>query len=109
MEGGWYFIRGEDLGLPSIGDGKIPFTEAPLIDYQFAGIMRDRILVPCRDTVLKELQDKIYEHRNQNLFAIFIATFVLLNTYELLSSQQRDFASQIKAPVLNTLLGEDLL
>ena len=109
MEGGWYFTRGETLGLTSNGDEKIPLIEAPLVDYQFAGIMRDRILMRCRDKVLKELQDKIYENHNQNLFAIFIASFVLLNTYELLSRQQRDFASLIQASVLNILLGEDLL
>lgn len=109
MEGGWYFTRGETLGLTSNGDEKIPLIEAPLVDYQFAGIMRDRILVPCRIKVLEELQKKINEHQIQNLFAIFIAIFVLLNTYELLSRQQGDFASMIQAPVLNTLLGEDLL
>ena len=109
MEGGWYFTRGETLGLISNGDEKIPLIKAPLVDYQFAGIMRDRILVQCRDVVLRELQDKIYEHQNQNVFAIFIASFVLLNTYELLSRQQIDFGSLIRAPVLNTLLGEDLL
>ena len=109
MEGGWYFTRGETLGLTSNGEENIPLIKAPLVDYQFAGIMRDRILVHCRDVVLKELQDKIYEHQNQNLFAIFIASFVLLNTYELLSRQQIDFGSLIRAPVLSTLLGEDLL
>ena len=109
LEGGWYFTKCETLGLTSNGDVKIPLIEAPLVDYQFSGIMRDRILLPCRDAVLEELQDKIYKHHSQNLFAIFIASFVLLNTYELLSRQQRDFASLIKAPVLNTSLGEDTL
>ncbi len=108
LEGGWYFTGGETLGLPSNGDVKIPFIDAPLVDYQFAGIMRDRILLRCRDAVLEELQE-LYKHHKQNLFAIFITSFVLLNTYELLSRQQRDFASLIKAPVLNTSRGEDIL
>ena len=109
MEGGWYFTRGETLGLTPNGDGRIPFIEAPLVDYQFAGIMRDRILLQCRETVLEEFQDKIHKHHKQNWFTIFITSFVLLNTYELLSRQQRDFAILIKAPVLNTSLSKGIL
>lgn len=95
IEGDWYFQGEEDLGLPP---EKVLY-DAPFIDYQFSGIIKDRILLPLQKKVLKRLDDMVYKDHKNCWLSIFVGTFVLLNTYGLLIKQQRDFARSINAPV----------
>ena len=84
------------FGLQPDATGKVDFTEVSLIDWQFAGIVKDHILIPRRKRVLAYLQ-KLHTGRKakKEWLPIFLSTFVLLNTYTLLIRQQRSFAKEI--------------
>jgi hypothetical protein len=99
IEGGWYFHGQETLGLISHGSNDIEFPDAPFLDYQFAGLARDKILQPCRKFILSELQKLIDGKRKEDWLVIFLTTFMLLNTYSLLIKQQIQFAKETKPSV----------
>ena len=88
IEGDWYFHGKERLGLSS---DKCMY-DAPFIDYQFSGIIKDEICLPAQERVLSQLQELVYKKHRHNWLSILVGTFVLLHTYRLLITQQRDFA-----------------
>jgi len=77
----------------------VPLTDAPLIDYQFSGIMVQQVLLPLRQKVLKRLYELTHARTASNWFALFLANFVLLHTYGLLINQQKAFAQHHGANV----------
>ncbi|KAL9616642.1 MAG: hypothetical protein Q9160_008498 [Pyrenula sp. 1 TL-2023] len=93
IEGDWYYADEERLDLPP---GSVVY-DAPFIDYQFSGIIKDDILIPTQRIVLQQLQDLIYKNHKKNWLSILVGTFILLNTYGLLMRQQREFARSIEA------------
>lgn len=95
IEGDWFYADEERLDLPA---GSVVY-DAPFIDYQFSGIIKDDILLPTQRIVLQQLQDLIYKNHKKNWLSILVGTFILLNTYGLLMKQQRDFARSIQAKV----------
>lgn len=95
IEGDWTMKGTETLEL---GPNSVIY-DAPFIDYQFSGIIKDRILLPLQKTILKKLNDMIYKDHKKNWLSIFVGTFILLNTYGLLIKQQREFSQSIGATV----------
>jgi hypothetical protein len=87
----------------------VPLTDAPMIDYQFSGIMVQQVLLPLRQKVLKTLYELTHAHTASNWFALFLANFVLLHTYGLLINQQRVFAQCRGANVSLYLSFQDIL
>jgi hypothetical protein len=102
IEGGWQFCGSETLGLSPDRDGVIPLLSAPLIDYQFSGLMVQQVLLPLRKKVLKKLYDLTHASAAitaNNWFVLVLVNFVLLHTYGLLMNQQRRFARDHNANV----------
>ena len=91
IEGGWRLEGPEFLGLVPDENGQVPLRKAPYIDYQFSSVMVQHVLLPLRDSVLKQLNNLIHYKAADHWFVIFLSTFILLNTCTLLLQQQRDF------------------
>ena len=98
IEGGWHFINGT-FDVPPDEKGKYHFDRAPFLDYEFAGIVVDRILLPWRSQVLHLLSDLSFANKKSNWFALLLANFVLQHTYGLLMRQQRALAIEYRQPV----------
>lgn len=98
IEGDWYFCGADTFDVPPV-DGKCYLHHAPFLDYEFAGIVVDRILMPWRGRVLQNLSDLTYANKKANWFALLLANFVLQHTFGLLMRQQRALATEFKKPV----------
>ena len=98
IEGDWCFCGPDTFDVPS-DDGKYYLHNAPFLDYEFAGIIVDRILMPWRSQVLQLLSDLSYQNKKANWFALLLANFVLQHTFGLLMRQQRALAVEFKKPV----------
>lgn len=97
IEGDWYFCGTNTFNVPP-HDGKSYLHHAPYLDYQFAGIVVDRILMPWRGHVLKYLSELSYANKKSNWFALLLANYVLQHTYGLLIRQQRALAIEFRKP-----------
>ncbi|EFX00653.1 hypothetical protein CMQ_7655 [Grosmannia clavigera kw1407] len=104
LEGDWHFSGEEFLGLDPGRYDRVPFTKAPFIDYQFSAIMAESILQPLREQILKELHKLAHNKARKNWLVIFVATYILLDTYRLLFRQQRAYAASKKAPVRYSMM-----
>ncbi len=71
----------------------------PYIDYQIASIIIQRILSPLRKDVLRILQTTFNTHSPKDWFATFLASFILLQNYEMQVLFQRQFAERRNARV----------
>lgn len=71
----------------------------PYLDYQVASIIIHRILSPLRKDVLRELQATFNVHSPNDWFISFLASFILLQNYEMQMLFQQQFASRRKARV----------
>ncbi|KAK4176190.1 hypothetical protein QBC36DRAFT_311330 [Triangularia setosa] len=71
----------------------------PYLDYQVASIIIYRILAPLRKDVLRELQATFNVHSPNDWFISFLASFILLQNYEMQMLFQRQFASRRQARV----------
>ena len=71
----------------------------PYIDYQIASIIIQRILSPLRKDVLRILQTTFNTHSPKDWFATFLASFILLQNYEMQVLFQRQFAERRRARV----------
>ena len=97
IEGDWHFST-DTFGVPPEED-KCYLHRAPFLDYQFAGIVVDRILMPWRSQVLQLLSELSYANKKSNWFALLLANFVLQHTYGLLMRQQRALAIEFRKPL----------
>lgn len=98
IEGDWYFRGTNTFNVPPLDDGKSYLHHAPYLDYQFAGIVVDRILMPWRIQVLKHLSDLTFANKKANWFPLLLANYVLQHTYGLLMRQQRELAIEFRRP-----------
>ena len=73
----------------------------PYLDYQVASIIIERILMPLRADVLRELQTMVNQHRREDWFVTFLTCYILLHNYELQMDFQFQFAARRKAAVSN--------
>ena len=103
IEGDWYFCGPDTFDVPPY-DGKCYLPNAPFLDYEFAGIVVDRILMPWRSQILQLLSELSYENKKANWFALLLANFVLQHTFGLLMRQQRALAIEFKKPVRSCIL-----
>lgn len=71
----------------------------PYVDYQWASIVIQRVLVPLRDEILKDLERMVERHKPEDWYATFLTAFILLQNYELQMRFQRDFARRRNAQV----------
>jgi hypothetical protein len=71
----------------------------PYLDYQFASVIIQRILVPLRDDILRDLQSMVNEHKPKDWYVTFLASFILLHNYELQMMFQLQFAARRQSPV----------
>ena len=98
IEGDWSFCGTNTFGMP-LEDGKSFLHNAPFLDYQFAGIVVDRILMPWRNQTLQCLSELSYANKKANWFGLLLANYVLQHTYGLLMRQQRALAIEFRKPV----------
>ncbi|KAH6621609.1 hypothetical protein B0J18DRAFT_445394 [Chaetomium sp. MPI-SDFR-AT-0129] len=66
----------------------------PYIDYQFASIIIQRVLIPLKKDVLRILQSTLNTHSPKDWFATFLTSFILLQNYEMQMLFQRQFAKR---------------
>ena len=97
IEGDWHFST-DTFDVPPEED-KCYLHRAPFLDYQFAGIVVDRILMPWRSQVLQLLSEHSYANRKSIWFALLLANLFLQHTYGLLMRQQRALAIEFRKPV----------
>ncbi|RMZ86329.1 hypothetical protein DV736_g6444, partial [Chaetothyriales sp. CBS 134916] len=71
--------------------GWIPVT--PIMDTQLDQIVIKSILLDLKTQVLQTLQIKIEKSRKKDWLEIFLASFILLNTIELATAHDHQFAS----------------
>ncbi|KAL1981852.1 hypothetical protein VTN96DRAFT_2097 [Rasamsonia emersonii] len=64
-----------------------------------SAIIVQRLLLPLRGRVLRELQRLTLQKKPTNWLVIFLSSFIQLHSYELLMKQQRNFALRRNAPV----------
>jgi hypothetical protein len=74
----------------------------PYLDYQIASIIIHRILTPLRKDVLRELQSTFNKHDPKDWYVTFLASFILLQNYEMQMKFQKEFAARRKAPVCSS-------
>ena len=73
-------------------NGIIPVT--PIMDQQMDQIVIREILIPWRDALLRQLNQKIfdYEKRKENWSRIYLTMFILLNNTEVQLAHLLQFA-----------------
>lgn len=72
IEGDWHFCGPDTFDAPPV-DGNCYLHDAPFLDYKFAGIVVDRILMPWQSQILQHLSDLSYDNKKAN--------FVLQHTH----------------------------
>lgn len=75
----------------------------PYVDYQFASVIINRILLPLREDILRDLEKMVEKHKPEDWYVTFLISFILLQNYELQMRFQRDFAQRRQWPVSNFL------
>ena len=98
IERTWRICGTETLGMEPISDktnpwnGIIPVT--PIMDQQMDQIVIREILIPWRDALLRQLNQKIfdYEKRKENWSRIYLTMFILLNNTEVQLAHLLQFA-----------------
>lgn len=100
----WTDQEDEDITRDFPGD---PFYDwkspPPYVDYQFASIIIHRVLLPLREEILRELEIMVEKHKPEDWYVTFLASFILLQNYELQMQFQRDFAKRRQASVSKSL------
>ncbi|RMZ83951.1 hypothetical protein DV737_g1374, partial [Chaetothyriales sp. CBS 132003] len=97
IEEPWRICGEETLGMKPVTDpdapyyGWIPVT--PIMDTQLDQIVIQSILHNLRTEVLQTLQIKVEKSRKKDWFEIFLTIFILLNTIELATAHDHQFAS----------------
>jgi len=81
-----------------------PFTPGrhslpPYFDYQTASVIIQRVLIPLRDLVLRDLQSQVLSHKAEDWFVTFLVSFILLHNYELQMQFQLNFSTKRKLKV----------
>lgn len=71
----------------------------PYVDYQLGSIIINRVLLPLREEILRELERMVEKHKPEDWYVTFLTVFILLQNYELQMRFQRDFAKRRNAPV----------
>ncbi|KAK3312017.1 hypothetical protein B0H66DRAFT_486618 [Apodospora peruviana] len=71
----------------------------PYLDYQLASIIIHRVLSPLRKDVLRDLQSTLNTHSPKDWYVTFLASFILLQNYEMQMQFQRQFAARRKAEI----------
>jgi len=100
IEYDWHISGEEQLGINPIYDkdspwhGKVPIT--PMMDTQLDQIIIQDFLTPLRNKVLEELQSK-FDSIKDNLFEIFLTTFILATNTQLLLQHSRRNAIRYRA------------
>lgn len=81
-------------------NGIIPVT--PIMDQQLDQIIIREILIPWRDSLLRELDRKIYDHKKakENWFEVYLTIFILLNSTEVQLVQARVPGGEMGGPLL---------
>ena len=106
IERRWRICGNDTLGLQPIREsnhpwnGIIPIT--PTMGVHLDQIVIQSILIPLKDKLLHELQEKVYRdcnNRRENWLEIFLVTFVLLSSIERLLSHSYSFAKKLAARV----------
>lgn len=97
IEAPWTIFGEEPSDMPPIQDtgspwhGMSPVT--PVMDTQLDQIVIQSILLPLRTEVLQLLQAKFEPFQKKNLFEIFATVFILLNTIEIATKHDHEFAN----------------
>lgn len=77
-----------------------------MIDYQFAALMIQRVLLPLRAEVCKQLDELTKLKQHSQWLNLLLTNYVLLDSLGRLMRQQRDFAEQNEFEVSLTLLSQ---
>lgn len=97
----WLITGRDTLGLPpmkhSIGPCRYnPFIEAipvtPIMDTQLDEIALKHVLIPLKSKVLHLLKDKVLEKKKENWYEIFLASFIVLHSSEVVLGQVMDYS-----------------
>lgn len=95
---GTFRLHGSDtLGNPVGDDGLASVTG--VLDHQLAAIMVKFVLEPLRYRILDQLKKLMEEKKKENWFKVFLSSFILLNHFELLMSQQQARAIELRSKV----------
>ena len=65
-----------------------------MIDYQFAALMMQRVLLPLRAEVLKQLEELTRLKQWNQWLNLLLTNYILLDSLGRLMCQQRNFAHQ---------------
>lgn len=97
IETPWNICGEETLGIPRVTEadspwyGTIPVT--PIMDTQLDQIVIQSILSPLRKEVLQMLQAKFDKFQPKDWFELFATVFILLNTIEIATAHDHEFAT----------------
>jgi hypothetical protein len=107
IEKPWGICGDETLGVEMVDDpdspcyGRIPIT--PVMDTQLDQIVIQDVLTPLKKVVLRDLQRKILNKDNRIWIEVFIVIFILLNSIEIATAHDHEFATDYKHHVRLTL------
>lgn len=98
LERTWRICGAERLGIDLVCDesnpwnGIVPVT--PIMDQQLDDIVIRWTLVPLEEKLLRQLNQKIYDHQKakENWLEIYLTIFLLLNNTEVQLAHYRQFA-----------------
>lgn len=105
IERTWRLCGEDTLGLEPISDnlspwvGIIPVT--PLMDQQLDQTVIQWILEPLKQSILASLKRLTKERAKENIFEIYITTFILLNNSAVQLAHARQFAKRYGMSVSN--------
>ena len=105
IERDWRISGSETLGLPLVNDvkcpwfGKVPVT--PMMDTGLDQIVIKDVLMPLRQKVLSELQEKIEGTQKQDCFEIMLTVFIMATNTEWLLRHSRKNAIRYNVQVFS--------
>lgn len=91
IEGGWRCYGAETLDADKLPDPLNPpslVAPPPYIDFQLAAVVMEGVLAPLQKRILARLDKLFLTYRARNWFHIFLAIFVLLQSYELVFAHE---------------------
>jgi hypothetical protein len=94
----WKVCDGDDIGLTPPDDPESPWYNTlpvtPVMDTQLDELAIGDVLIPLRDKLLKQLNEKILERKKENFFEIYLATFIAMNNFEFIFSDVIDYTTR---------------
>ena len=94
----WKVCDGDDIDLTPPDDPESPWYNTlpvtPVMDTQLDELAIRDVLIPLRDKLLEQLNDKILERKKENFFEIYLATFIAMNNFEFIFSDVIDYTTR---------------